>query len=77
MVIYPDSFPYYNDLVNVVHELDGTITHEYTLFNGFSLDLPEEFVSKFKEMNQHFNWGLEIEEDQEVHALGGLKEHAV
>lgn len=75
MVMYPDQFAYHTELMGVLQELEGTVTHEYTLFNGFSVDLPQDCVDKFKEMNQEFRWGLEIEDDQEVHALGNPKEH--
>ena len=71
MITYPDEFPYYDKLVQTVHDLQGTITHEYTLFNGFSVDLPQDTVNTLKSLNDKYKWGLEIEEDQEVHALGG------
>ena len=75
MITYPDEFPYYDKLVQTVHDLQGTITHEYTLFNGFSVDLPQDTVNTLKSLNDKYKWGLEIEEDQEVHALGGQQPH--
>lgn len=65
---YPDQFEFYDELIQTVHDLQGKITHEYTLFNGFSLDLPDNTITVLKDINDKLLWGLTIEEDQQVHA---------
>lgn len=53
--------------METIKELDGKITHEYTLFKGFTVDLPESTVNILKDINGNLKWGLTIEEDSEVH----------
>lgn len=62
-----------SDLKNVITKFNGVITHEYSLINGYSAEIPENVATGLQ--NALNVWGdktgytVNFEKDQEVHAL--------
>lgn len=59
----------------LVKELGGRITHEYSLIKGFSLEVPSsassEIITQLDHLKEKLGCGIQIEKDSEVHAFGG------
>ncbi|CEP60999.1 uncharacterized protein LALA0_S02e04478g [Lachancea lanzarotensis] len=62
-----------DDFKSLVKQTGGKITHEYSLVKGFSMELPSahssDIVKKLLNFAQKLHCKLNIEEDQEVHAV--------
>lgn len=62
-----------NDLKGIVSKFDGKVKDDFTLIPGFTFSLPTKVGNSFK--NAADSWGsrngitVEIEQDQQVHAL--------
>lgn len=55
-----------NKLKHSISELDGSVTHEFSLIKGFTVKLPDEF--NFKRLHDtHGSIISNIEEDKQVH----------
>ena len=62
-----------NDVIEIVTKFDGKVKEDFKLVPGFAFSLPEKIGESFK--NAADSWGtrngvtVEIEQDQQVHAL--------
>ncbi|CAI4063949.1 uncharacterized protein SKDI_08G1840 [Saccharomyces kudriavzevii IFO 1802] len=69
------------DVKKFVIDVGGTITHEYSLIKGFTVDLPdsEQVLDSLKEkldyIEDKFGTKCNLEKDSEVHALN--RDHLV
>ncbi|SCU96774.1 LAME_0F17392g1_1 [Lachancea meyersii CBS 8951] len=64
-----------DDLKSLVKQTGGKITHEYSLVKGFSMEIPSshstDVLERLEKFAQKLKFKLNIEQDQEVHAMSG------
>ncbi|SCU92503.1 LAFA_0F11034g1_1 [Lachancea sp. 'fantastica'] len=62
-----------DDFKSLVKQAGGKITHEYSLVKGFSMELPSahssDIVNQLSKYAKKLQCNLNIEQDQEVHAM--------
>ena len=67
-----------DDLKSLVKQAGGKITHEYSLIQGFSMELPAKhsstIVEKIERLGKKLKCKFSLEPDQEVHAFEGPEE---
>ena len=65
------------NLKSLVNEFNGKVTHDFSLINGFSFEMPDDYFvglkSKINSFAQTIGTRINIEKDQEIHAFNGGK----
>ncbi|KAL1840517.1 hypothetical protein VTJ49DRAFT_338 [Mycothermus thermophilus] len=72
LITYPPETPdsVVNQAKKAVVEAGGIITHEYKLIKGFAAKVGETVLQSVSALGKEYQ--VLVEEDEEVHAMGGL-----
>ncbi|CCH58940.1 hypothetical protein TBLA_0B00970 [Henningerozyma blattae CBS 6284] len=70
---------FFSDIKEQIKKLGGQITHEYTLIQGFTIDLRQEVLTPLKmklaDIEKTLGYKVYLEKDPEVHTFGNNHEH--